>query len=94
MARTDSHTTVPLSIRIPEEVMDQLTELATATERTKSFLAAEAIESYLVTQAWQTKAIKEAVYKANSTTAKFHRHEAISNWLGSWGSSAEQGLPK
>ena len=93
MARSPLPSTVPLSIRIPEEAMHQLTELATATERTKSFLAAEAIENYLATQAWQTKAIKEAVAKAHSKKATFHSHEAISNWLGSWGSLHEQEPP-
>ncbi len=90
MARTHSHPTVPLSIRIPEEMMEQLTELATATNRTKSFLAAEAIKNYLANQAWQIRTIKEAVAKANSGKATFYSHENITSWLASWGTSNEQ----
>jgi len=90
MARTHSHPTVPLSIRISEKMMEQLTELATVTERTKSFLAAEAIENYLANQAWQIKTIKEAVVKANSGKATFYSHEDITSWLASWETSNEQ----
>jgi predicted transcriptional regulator len=74
--------------------MEQLTELATATDRTKSFLAAEAIENYLANQVWQIKAIKEAVAKTNSGKATFYSHEDITNWLASWGTSNEQEPPK
>jgi predicted transcriptional regulator len=81
---------VPLSIRIPEGTMEQLSELANATERTKSFLAAEAIEHYLTMQAWQVKGTKEAMAKADSGKAKWYGHEEMSRWLSSWGTSHEQ----
>jgi RHH-type rel operon transcriptional repressor/antitoxin RelB len=89
MTKIYSHS-VPLSIRIPEDMMEQLCELATATERTKSFLAAEAIENYLATQAWQIKGVKEAIAKADSSKAKWYSHEEMSQWLTSWGTSHEQ----
>lgn len=89
-----SHSAVTLSVRIPPEMREQLEELADATGRTKSFLAAEAIEHYLQIQSWQTKAIKDAVVKANSGQATFYSHEEISNWLNSWGSSQELDAPK
>lgn len=77
---------VTLSIRVPSESRDQLDELANATGRTKSFLAAEAIEYYLATQAWQIKAIEQAVKKADSKKAKFIDHQTVSDWLSTWGS--------
>lgn len=89
-----SHPAVTLSIRVPSEARDQLEELANATGRTKSFLAAEAIEYYLATQHWQIKAIEKSLKKANSKKAKFITHQKVSEWLNSWGNEDEQESPK
>jgi len=80
---------VTLSIRISPKVRDQLETLSDATCRTKSFLAAEAIECYLANQSWQTKAIKKSLGKANSGQANFVSHEKVVDWLGSWGTEGE-----
>jgi len=85
-----SQPAVTLSIRVPSKARDQLEDLANSTGRTKSFLAAEAIEYYLETQAWQVKAIEKSVKKANSKKAKFIGHQNVSDWLNSWGSDKEQ----
>ena len=87
-------TAVTLSIRVPFKARDQLEALAQATGRTKSFLAAEAIECYLETQAWQVLAIKQSLKKANSKKAKFIKHETVVSWLNSWGGNKEEGAPK
>jgi RHH-type transcriptional regulator, rel operon repressor / antitoxin RelB len=84
---------VTLSVRIPPELREQLDELSDATGRTKSFLAAEAIQSYLQTQAWQVKAIKKSIKKANSKNAHFIAHDKVSDWVNSWGSENEQDIP-
>ncbi|HYF98345.1 MAG TPA: CopG family transcriptional regulator [Coxiellaceae bacterium] len=76
---------ITLSIRINAETRDELEQLANAMGRTKSFLAAEAIESYLSSQAWQIKAIEQAVIKAASKKAKFIDHEEVVDWLNTWG---------
>ena len=85
---------VTLSVRVPPEIRDQLEDLADVTGRTKSFLAAEAIENYLATQAWQVKAIKKAVEKANGKNAKFIDHNKIVDWVSSWDNEDEAGMPK
>src|SRR3990167_9260225 len=85
---------VTLSVRIQSEARDQLDLLANATGRTKSFLAAEAIEYYLSVQAWQVKAIEKSLKKANSKKSKFIGHQEVSDWLNSWGSEEEQEPPK
>ena len=90
----NSNPAVTLSVRIPPEVRDQLEELSDATGRTKSFLAAEAIESYLATQAWQVTAIENAVTKANSKNTKFVDHGKVIDWVNSWGGEDEQESPK
>jgi len=85
---------VILSIRLNPETRDQLEDLADATGRTKSFIAAEAIESYIALQSWQVKAIETAVSKADSKKAKFIEHEKVADWLSSWGNKNEQEPPK
>lgn len=89
-----SHPAVTLSIRIPPESRDQLEGLANATGRSKSFLAAEAIEYYLEMHSWQVKAIQKSVKKADSKKAKFIKHEKVADWLNSWGDDKEQEPPK
>ncbi|NNM59295.1 MAG: ribbon-helix-helix protein, CopG family [Legionellales bacterium] len=88
-----SHPAVTLSIRVPPEIRDQLSELSDATGRTKSFLAAEAIEAYLLTQAWQIKSIKKAIKKANSKNANFVDHHKVVDWVNSWDHDDEQEIP-
>lgn len=89
-----SQPAVTLSVRVPSKARDRLEDLANATGRTKSFLAAEAIEYYLEIQAWQVKAIEKSVKKANGKKAKFINHQNVSDWLNSWGSDKEQEPPK
>ena len=91
---TQSYPAVTLSIRISPDIQNQLSELSEATGRTKSFLAAEAIENYLTTQAWQVSAIKQAVKKANTKGAKFIDHKKVTDWISSWGSTNDQDMPK
>jgi predicted transcriptional regulator len=90
---SDSSATT-LSVRIPPEIREQLDELADATGRTKSFLAAQAIEQYVAAQAWQVSAIEKAVKKADGKKAKFVGHDKVSKWLKSWGTDKEQDMPK
>lgn len=94
MPHTHSNPAVTLSIRVPSEARDQLEELANVTGRTKSFLAAEAIECYLATQNWQIKAIEKSIKKADSKKSKFITHQKVSDWLNSWGNEDEQEPPK
>lgn len=91
---THSNPTVTLSVRVPPEIRDQLKKLSDATGRTKSFLAAEAIESYLTVQAWQVKAIKKAVQKADSKEAKFLEHHKVVGWVKGWNTQDETEMPE
>lgn len=69
--------TSTMTIRLPEEVKTRLERLATATERTKAYLAAKAVEEYLEAQEWQILAIQEAVKEADSPGTKFFNHEDV-----------------
>ena len=68
---------VPLSVRISVEARDRLEELSATTGRTKSFLAAEAIENYVEVQSWQVKGIESSIKKADSKNAHFVDHNDV-----------------
>lgn len=53
--------TTVLTVRVAPEVSERLERLARATRRSKSFLAAEAIEEYLAVQEWQVQAILDGL---------------------------------
>lgn len=47
-----------ISVRVPANVASRLENLAKAVDRSKSYLAAEAIEEYLALHEWQVQAIQ------------------------------------
>lgn len=83
--RAHPNAAVTLSVRIPQESRELLEQLAHSTGRSKSFLAAEAIEYYLLINAWQVKVIEKSVKKADQNSAVFVAHESVADWLNSWG---------
>ena len=58
--------TTTLTVRVASDVADRLKKLAEATQRSRSFLAAEAIEEYLSLQEWQVQAIQEGIAAINN----------------------------
>jgi RHH-type transcriptional regulator, rel operon repressor / antitoxin RelB len=83
-----------LSIRIPEEIGEQLEKLAESTGRTRSFLALDALRRYLAQEEWQAQAVRTAVERANSGTAKYADHDAVDRWLAGWGTDEEGDAPE
>lgn len=81
-----------ISLRIPDGTRDRLDRLSVSTKRSRSFLAAEALDEYLERHEWQIGAIDEAVLEADKGV--FTSHEAVSDWLNSWGSEGELSSPK
>jgi RHH-type rel operon transcriptional repressor/antitoxin RelB len=73
----------PLSIRVPEELSVRLDALAKATDRSKSFLAVQAIEEFVTVQEWQVAAIKEGIAEADA--GKIVSHEKAVEELSKWG---------
>lgn len=58
--------TVILTLRVPQEIKDQLAKLAGATHRSQSFLGSEAIRRYIDLEAWQIAEIQQAVTEADA----------------------------
>ena len=55
-----------MTIRLDDAVRDRLDQLAEATQRSKSFLAAEAIRAFVETNEWQIGEIRAALREADA----------------------------
>ena len=55
-----------MTLRIDDDVNDRLDRLADATQRSKSFPAAEAIREFVENNEWQIREIKAALEKAHA----------------------------
>ncbi len=79
-----------MTLRLDADTLNRLDELASLTERSKAWLAAQAVKDYLDLNEWQTKAISEAVKRADQPDARFFDHEEVKAWLATWGSPQER----
>jgi len=75
-----------LTLRIEAELKEQLDKLAASTQRSKSFLAAEAIREYIALNKWQIAEIKKAVAEADR--GEFASERAVRKVLGKWKKNA------
>ena len=55
-----------MTIRLDDAIRDRLDALAEATQRSKSFLAAEAIRAYVENNEWQIGEIRAALQEADA----------------------------
>lgn len=80
-----------LSLRIDEETKGRLDALAKRTRRSKSFLAAEAVASYVEAESWQLEEIAAGLDDLDHGRAI--AHDAVESWLQSWGGPGERKKP-
>jgi RHH-type rel operon transcriptional repressor/antitoxin RelB len=80
------------TVRVDTGVKKRLERLAKSTGRTRSFLAAEAINEYLEVNEWQVAGIKRAI--ASLDRGEGIRHHLVKDWVASWGSAGEKPAPK
>jgi RHH-type transcriptional regulator, rel operon repressor / antitoxin RelB len=85
--------TETVTIRLPAEIKSKLTALAASTNRSKSWLAAQAIAAYVEEQSWQIQQIETAVALADSNQATWIASNEVDEWLTSWGTDNEQSAP-
>lgn len=55
-----------MTVRLDDDVKDRLERLAASTQRSKSFLAAEAIRAFVDTNAWQIAEIEASLREADA----------------------------
>ena len=61
MYTSEAHMATPsslISVRVPTDIAQRLEKLSQSVDRSKSYLAAEAIEEYLDLHEWQVQAIQ------------------------------------
>lgn len=81
-----------LSVRVPEELKEQLDYLSRSTKRSRAYLAAKALGDYVRKNAWRAKELHEAIKEADKGV--FVSHDAMMEWADKLGTSAETAPPK
>ena len=84
--------TETLSIRLDSATKQRLDALAKRSQRSKSFLAAEAIAAYVEQEEWQLGEIHAAIGELDAGQAV--SHEKVATWLRSWGTAGEKNAPR
>jgi RHH-type transcriptional regulator, rel operon repressor / antitoxin RelB len=85
--------TTTITVRLNSELKTQLEALAQSTQRSKSWLAAEAIAAYIEQESWQIQAIEAAVQQADAPETEWIAHAEVSAWLQTWGTEDETSAP-
>lgn len=81
-----------LSIRIGLQTKQRLDALAKRSRRSKSFLAAAAIEAYVESEDWQLGEIQAGISELDAGQAI--SHDKVSKWLKSWDAPGETKAPR
>ena len=81
-----------ITVRIDRKTLDRLERLSRATARSRSFLAAEAVRSFVDQNEWQVAAIKKGIRSADE--GDFVEGDVVEAWLESWGMAGEKGKPR
>ncbi|MEI7842089.1 MAG: CopG family ribbon-helix-helix protein [Gallionellaceae bacterium] len=71
-----------MSMRLPDELTNQLDSLASATGRSKSFLAGQAIRDFVERESWQIAEITQAISEADR--ADFASDEEVNKISAKW----------
>jgi RHH-type transcriptional regulator, rel operon repressor / antitoxin RelB len=80
------------TVRVEPEVKRRLEKLARSTGRSRSFLAAEALNDYLDVNEWQVGGVKRAIGSLDRGEGVAHKE--VKDWVGSWGRKRERPAPR
>ncbi len=72
-----------VTIRLESELKLRLDRLADATQRSKSFLAAEAIRDFVDLNEWQIREVEMAIGEADRE--EFASQQLVDDVFGKWG---------
>jgi predicted transcriptional regulator len=84
--------TAPVSIRLEPALSDQVTAIAAALDRPKSWVIEQAVRDFVAVQEWQLAAIDEGIRQADA--GQLIPHEDVEAWVRSWGQPDELPMPK
>ena len=71
-----------MTVRLEDDVKSRLDQLAQATRRSKSYLAAEAIRDFVENNEWQIREIQTALQEADA--GDFASDEDLAVLRGKW----------
>lgn len=80
------------SVRLPDDLRQEVDEFAKATKRSRSFVVKEAVAAYMDDRKAYLQAIEEAVKEADEGV--FISGDAVDRWLASWGTDNVLPMPK
>ena len=75
-----------MTIRLDDDLKAQLDQLAVVTQRSKSFLAAEAIREFIEFNEWQVQEIQQAIKEADA--GEFASESEVKKTFAKWGVDA------
>ena len=75
-----------MTIRLEPDLKRRLDQLAEATNRSKSFLAAEALRDFVELNEWQIAEIQDAIKEADA--GDFASEQAVRETMNKWGIDA------
>ena len=75
-----------MTVRLEPELKQRLEQLAQATERSKSFLAAQAIREFVDLNEWQIQETRNAIAEADQ--GDFASEDEVKEVLEKWGVDA------
>jgi len=78
--------TMTMTIRLEPELKQRLDHLAEATQRSKSFLAAQAIRDFVDLNEWQIQEIRSALVESDNED--YASDELVRDVMGKWGVDA------
>lgn len=79
-----------MTIRLDDETNDRLSNLAGATDRSKAYLATQALKLFLENNEWQVQEIRKAVTEADTAGPdQFADNGTVMDWMETWGTSHE-----
>jgi RHH-type transcriptional regulator, rel operon repressor / antitoxin RelB len=81
-----------VTIRLNKNTKTKLEQLAKSTNRSRNFLASEAIDEYVAVNEWQIAGIKKGL--RDLATGKSVSHDKVSAWVDSLGTDHELPPPR
>ena len=80
-----------MTLRLEVDIKERLETLAEATQRSKSYLAAEAVRDYLELNEWQIRETRQALTEAEA--GDFASAEDMAALAAKWAERAERAEP-
>lgn len=83
-----------MTLRLDDETDSRLSNLAGATDRSKAYLATQALKLFLENNEWQVQEIREAVAEADAAAPdQFVENDRVLAWMETWGTDHEAPIP-